>query len=175
MRFMRSFSIRTPVHYVVLPLAVLTVLLLLAWYFIQPLAFPPLVQQEVEQVNVVTDHYLGPAPFDPEDFVGMPQFETRGYTFSPDSSEVQAMQRVLNFRSYHRFLGTLTDTHSWRGAGDWDVYLTGLDAQGRQVWSAHFTGGETVFINDRAYQVGWWDGGAGAALAEELAGVLGLA
>src|SRR5699024_972996 len=99
----------------------------------------------------------------------------RGYTFSPDSSEVQAIQRVLNFRSYHRFWGTLTDTHSWRGAGDWDVYLTGLDAQGRQVWSAHFTGGETVFINDRAYQVGWWDGGAGAALAEELAGVLGLA
>ena len=94
MRFMRSFSIRTPVHYVVLPLAVLTVLLLLAWYFIQPLAFPSIAQQEVEQVNVVTDHYLGSAPFDPEDFVGMPQFETRGYTFSPDSSEVQAMQRV---------------------------------------------------------------------------------
>ena len=51
MRFMRSFSIRTPVRYVVLPLAVLTVLLLLAWYFIQPLAFPSLAQQEVEQLS----------------------------------------------------------------------------------------------------------------------------
>ena len=174
MRFMRSFSIRTPVHYVVLPLAVLTVLLLLAWYFIQPLAFPSLAQQEVEQVNVVTDHYLGPAPFDPENFSGLPQFETRGYTFSPDSSEIQAMQRVLNFRSYHRFWGTLTDTHSWRGAGDWDVYLTGLDAQGRQVWEVHFTGGETVFINDRAYQVGWLGSGAGEDLTETLAEALCL-
>ena len=174
MRFMRSFSIRTPVHYVVLPLAVLTVLLLLAWYFIQPLAFPSLAQQEVEQVNVVTDHYLGSAPFDPEDFVGLPQFETRGYTFSPASSELQALQRVWNSRPYHRFWGTLTDTHSWRGAGDWDVYLTGLDAQGRQVWSAHLTGGETVFVNDRAYQVGWWGGGAGEALTEKLAEALNL-
>lgn len=171
---MYRFSIRTPVRCVVIPLAALAVLMLLAWYFVQPLAFPTLAQQGVEQVNVVADHYLGPAPFDPENFSGLPQFETRGYTFSPDSPEIQTVERVLDFRSYHRSWGTITDTRSYRGVGDWDVYLTGLDAQGRQVWSVHFTGGETVFVNDRAYQVGWWGGGAGEALTEELAEVLHL-
>ena len=171
---MHRVSIHTPVHYVVIPLAALTIVLLLAWYFIQPLQFPEFYGKDVETVSVVTDHYLSPAPFDPGNFAGLPRFETRGYTFAIDSPEVQAMGHVLDFRSYHRSWGTITDAHSYRSAGDWDVYISCRDAEGRKVWAVHFTGGETVFVNDRAYQVGWWGGGAGAALAEDLAGALGL-
>ena len=38
---MYRFSIRTPVRRVVRPLAALAVLMLLAWYFIQPFPFRP--------------------------------------------------------------------------------------------------------------------------------------
>ena len=172
---MRPFSIRTPVHYVVIPLAVLAVLLLLAWYFIQPLAFPSLGRGDVEQVRVVTYQILPPRTEEMTS-AAPPQMDVQRCVFSAGSPEVEALQRVLDFRSYHRSWGTLTDTQAIEGRRDaWFVSIAGLDREGRMLFDMSLTGGQDIFVNGRAYQVGWLGGGSGEALTENLAQVLGLA
>ena len=172
---MRSFSIRTPVRYVVAPLAALAVLMLLAWYFIQPLAFPSLGRGDVEQVLVVTYQILPPRT---EEITSAapPQVDVQRQVFSAGSPEVEALQQVLDFRTYHRSWGTLTDTRAIdvrRGA--WYVSILGCDAENRVMFDMSLTGGQDIFVNGRAYQVGWLGGGSGGALTENLAQVLGLA
>ena len=171
---MRSFSIRTPVRYVVAPLAALAVLMLLDWYFIQPLAFPSLGRGDVEQVLVVTYQILPPRT---EEITSAapPQMDVQRQVFSAGSPEVEALQQVLDFRSYHRSWGTLTDTQAIEGRRDaWFVSIAGLDGEGRMLFDMSLTGGQNIFVNGRVYQVGWWGGGAGEALTEKLAEALNL-
>ena len=171
---MRSFSIRTPVRYVVAPLAALAVLMLLAWYFIQPLAFPSLGRGDVEQVLVVTYQILPPRTEEITS-AAQPQMDVQRQVFSAGSPEAEALQQVLDFRSYHRSWGTLTDTQAIEGRRDaWFVSIAGLDGEGRMLFDMSLTGGQNIFVNGRTYQVGWLGGGSGGALTENLAQVLGL-
>ena len=171
---MRAFSIRTPVRWVVIPLAALAILMLLAWYFVQPLAFPPLGRGDVEQVLVVTYQILPPRTEEITS-AAQPQMDVQRQVFSAGSPEAEALQQVLDFRSYHRSWGTLTDTQAIEGRRDaWFVSIAGLDGEGRMLFDMSLTGGQNIFINGRAYQVGWLGGGSGGALTENLAQVLGL-
>ena len=165
---MRSFSIRTPASRVVTPLAALAILLLLAWYFVQPLDFPALAQRDVETVRVVTVRILPP-----ETFADAPRSDMQRHVFPAGSPEVEALQHVLDFSAYHRSWGTLTDAGKIGGGGECIVTIIGCDGEDRVVFDMTLTGGKDIFVNGRAYQVGWWGGGSGERLTEDLAGALG--
>ena len=171
---MHALSIRTPVRFVVMPMALLAALMLLGWYFIQPLSFPSLTQRNVEQVSVVVVQDLPPVT-DEETSSALPQSDTKQALFSAGNPTIEVMQHTLNFTSYHRSWETLTGTRAVAGGEDYLVSITGYDAEGNLILEIGVTGGKNIFVNGRAYQTGWLGGGAGEALAENLTEVLDLA
>ena len=148
-----------PLRWVLLPTAVLSVLLLAGWYFVQPLPFPGL-----NRCARVEATYLQLSP-------GL--IEDNSATLLPGSSGWEELGDVLNGSSYHRCFDTLLGSSSTGSTGRCVIHIFGYSQTGELEVQLTITSGAHVLRDGLAYRLGWWGTGAGQGLTEDLTQALG--
>ena len=134
-------------RWLVIPAAVVTVLLLIGWYFIQPISFPA---------------------FEPCD-----RIEVTYSQLSPGLTEQSS--HTLGRSSYHRCWKTLGGESSIESIGPQTLSLYGYSREGDLVLDLTITSGQYIRLNDRVYEMGQFGATPAAELVQKLSQALGFA
>ena len=149
-----------PLRRVLLPTAVLAVLLLAGWYFVQPLPFPGLDGCARVEVTCLR---LSPG-----------SIEREFTTLLPGSPEWEELGEVLSGSSCHRCLDTLLGSSSTGSTGRCVIHIFGYSQTGELEVNLTVTSAAHILRDGLAYRLGWWGAGAGQGLTEALTRALGF-
>ena len=150
-----------------IPAVLLTVLIIGILIYTRPLPFPQLAQAD----GPVQIRYIQELPPKTEDFVAIPQSETGEFILEPQSSAVQAIDRILSRYTYRRCLKTLQDSTSFSGLG---TYCFFIEIPGSPPLELDLFSCRYLRYGGSIYQIGWFGDSSGAQLGAELARALGL-
>ena len=149
-----------PLRWVLIPTAVLAILLLAGWYFVQPLPFPGLDCCARVEATCVR--------LSPE------EIEQDSTTLLPGSSKWEKLGDVLSGNSYHRCLDTLLGDNSTGSTGRYVINIFGYSHTGELEVNLTVTSGVHILRDGLAYRLGWRGTGAGQELTEDLTQALGF-
>ena len=144
----------------VVPAAVLSVLLLAGWYFVQPLPFPGLERCDRVEATCIQ---LSPG-----------LIEDNAATLLPASSQWVEVRDLLDSSSYRRCWDTLWGTTSTGNPGARVVMLFGYSSDGDLVLDLIVTSRQKIYLNGRIYEMGWFGASSAAELVQELSQTLGF-
>lgn len=148
-------------RWLVIPAAVVTVLLLIGWYFIQPISFPAF--EPCDRIEV-TYAQLPPG-----------LTEQSSHTLFPTSNQWEEAEDLLGRSSYHRCWKTLGGESSIESIGPQTLSLYGYSREGDLVLDLTITSGQYIRLNDRVYEMGQFGATPAAELVQKLSQALGFA
>ena len=151
---------RRPLVIALVPAALLCVLLLAGWYFLQPLPFPSL-----DRCARIEATYTQLSP----GLIG-----SDSATLLPASSQWEEVGDLLRGSSYRRCWDTLLGSTSTGSLGPCIVILYGYSQSGELLLDLTITSGRQILVNGRVYRMDREGAGSAGALAQSLARTMGF-
>ena len=149
-----------PNYCLVIPAAVITAVLLLGWYFVQPIPFPAL--ERCERVEVAYAQ-LSPS-----------LVEQDSDTLLPTSAQWEEVEHLLDSSSYRRCWKTLEGKSSMENVGTQTLSLYGYSGEGNLVMDLTITSGQHIRLNGQVYEMGQFGAVSAAELVQKLSQTMGF-